>query len=840
MLSDKEFKVEFKKKTSKEPERYYPVETLRSLGFIRKQCVKCKRFFWNLEGDLCGDPMCSGGFRFIGKSPAKNQLTYIEVWKQFSKIFKNFDYTPVKRYPVVSRWNPTTDFTIASIAAFQPFVVTGEVKPPAKQLVIPQFCLRFGDVDNVGITGHNTGFVMMGQHAFVEPEEYDPNAYLMQIYTWLEKGLGLPKKEITFHEDAWAGGGNFGACVEFFSRGLEIGNQVYMEFEQTSSGYRELNIKVLDMGEGQERAAWFTQGTSTNYDATFPTVMKSLYKATGIKIDADFMKKFLPYSSYLNVDEVEDMEKQWKEVAHRLDMDAEELKKKVTVTSALYSIAEHSRSLLFALNDGGLPSNVGGGYNLRMIYRRALGFIDKFGWNLSMNDLAEEHAKYLKPLYPELRENLEDVKKILDVEKSKYYATKQKSSQLVAALLKKGKITEETLLEQYDSNGIPPGLIQEEAEKLNVPVKIPDDFYLKIAERHEKVKQVHETGKDAGLPLNDLKETEALYFADYTITRCKATVLRVIDSHVILDKTVFYPTSGGQMHDVGTIGGNKVMEVFKQGPYVVHKLEKKPEQELEGLEVECEIDWKRRRQLAQHHTSTHILNAAARRVLGNHINQAGARKDVDKAHIDITHYQSLSQEEMEAIEKEANKIIQEKIQMQLGFMPRDEAESRFGTGIYQGGVAPGKSLRIVNIPEVDVEACGGTHLKNTFEAEKIKILKSTKVQDGIVRIVFAAGAAANTEVNRELTLLKQTAEILGVDVEQVPSRAQELFDKWKIAKKVKSKGQPVAKEIKKLNILDKEKLSHQELLEKTAGIFKTQAEHVPKTAMRFLKELEEA
>src|SRR3989344_5475870 len=199
MLTDKELKAEFKKQCQKNPEQIYPVKTLQSLGFERKKCA-CGTFFWSVNKDqkVCGDAKCSGGFRFIDNSPAKYQLDYVETWQKFSKMFKDSGYTPVKRYPVVARWNPTIDFTIASIAAFQPFVVSGEVAPPANPLVIPQFCLRFGDIDNVGITGaHYTGFIMIGQHAFMPPKEYDQNKYFTDIHTWLTKGLGLPNHEIT-------------------------------------------------------------------------------------------------------------------------------------------------------------------------------------------------------------------------------------------------------------------------------------------------------------------------------------------------------------------------------------------------------------------------------------------------------------------------------------------------------------------------------------------------------------------------------------------------------------------------------------------------------------------
>ena len=181
--------------------------------------------------EVCGDPSCSGGFRFINNSPAKNKLDYIEVWKKFSKIHQDLGYTPIKRYPTVARWNPTTYYTIASIAAFQPFVVSGEVEPPANPLVIPQLCLRFNDIDNVGLTGaHFSNFSMMGQHCFVKPKDYDTNKYLQDHLTWLNKGMGISNNDLTIHEDAWIGGGNLGNSLEFFSKGLEISNLDYMQY----------------------------------------------------------------------------------------------------------------------------------------------------------------------------------------------------------------------------------------------------------------------------------------------------------------------------------------------------------------------------------------------------------------------------------------------------------------------------------------------------------------------------------------------------------------------------------------------------------------------------------
>ena len=828
MLSDKEQKKEFKKIASKNPEKYYAVGYLKKEGFSRKQCSKCEKYFWSVNNNqkVCGDSVCSGGFRFIGNTPAKNKLSYLDVWKEFSSMFKKFGYTPIKRYPVVARWNPTMEYTIASIAAFQPFVVSGEVKPPAKKLVIPQFCLRFIDIDNVGITGaHNTGFVMIGQHQFVERKEWDQNKVFGEIHQWLRKGLGLPNEEIIFHEDAWAGGGNFGPCMEFFSRGVEIGNQVYMMYEQTPDGNKELNIKVLDMGMGQERCAWFSQGCATIYDAAFPKVMESLYKKTGLKTDEKLMAKYIPYAGYLNVDEVEDLEKAWKFVASKVGMDVSELKNRILPLSQLYSIGEHSRALLFFLNDGGLPSNVGGGYNLRILARRCFEFIEKNNWDIDLFEICKEHAKELKEQFPELSDNLDEVKKILDVEKNKYNVNKQKARLIVEKIVKdKQKIDTDKLIELYDNNGIAPELIAKELK-----IKIPDNFYSLVASKHEQKVQEHQTKKEEVLVLDGLPETKALYFDDYKLSECNSKILRIIHDNVILDKTVFYPTSGGQLHDIGKINDVDVIDVFKQGKIIVHKV-KDVSKLKEGMNITCKIDLDRRIQLAQHHTSTHIVNAAARIVLGKHINQAGAKKTLEKAHIDITHYQSLSESELKKIEDESNKIIKQSIPIKKSFLSREAAEKKYGFAIYQGGVPIGQELRIVDIVGIDVEACGGTHLDNTKEAQKIKILKSAKISDSVVRIEFVAGKKAFDEENKDVTITNELASLLDCKNNQVPSRVQELFNLWKdVVKK--------NKKISSFKLSSLDIYSGSDIIEKSSEILKTQPEHLVNTVKRFIKEI---
>jgi len=841
---DKEVKKWFKGVASAHPDDYYATSVLKHEGFQRKHCA-CGTWFWSVNDGqtVCGDPTCSGGFRLFENNPAKHQMTYVETWKAFANMFEKKGYRVMKRYPVVARWNPTMDFTIASIAAFQPHVVSGEVDPPAKRLVIPQFCLRFGDIDNVGITGsHMTGFIMIGQHMFVPPSEWDQASAFQDLYDWFTTGLGLPKEEITLHEDAWAGGGNYGPCMEFFSRGVELGNQVYMLYEQTPDGDKDLKLKVLDMGMGMERNAWFSQGKGTAYDATFPLVIKRILEATGHTPDYALQKKFLPKASYLNIDEVDDINATWERVAREVGVPAEELRHAIEPMQAIYSIAEHARSLLFALSDGGLPSNVGGGYNLRTIFRRAQGFIEKFDWPLVMADVAQWHAEELKDIFPELMANIKETREILEVEREKHEQSKLRATSIIEQAIKKAKADGRTdialndMIDMYDSNGIHPDAVIKLARKQGLQTIVPDNFFMLVSERHEKKEQATATRKTTHFPVDDCGKTETLYLKSYDLIEFSSKVSKIFDEkHIVLEKTAFYPTSGGQEHDNGTITGPtgiayNIIDVVKQGGTIIHILEETPDFS-EGDTVKGIIDWKRREQLSQHHTATHIVNGAARKVLGNHIWQAGAAKTEEKARIDITHFAPLTDEQTAAIEREANSIIAADIPLEHNLIAKSDAEEKFGFRLYQGGAVPGKDIRVVNIPGFDVEACGGTHLNRTSEAIMVRILKSSKIQDGIVRIEYVAGEQARAFARQRDETLAQLRSLLNVkDDTFIASACENLFTKWKKARKdqlhdwketalVAHDGDPVAK---------------------AAEALQTQPQNLISTIMRFTADIERA
>lgn len=431
---------------------------------------------------------------------------------------------------------------------------------------------------------------------------------------------------------------------------------------------------------------------------------------------------------------------------------------------------------MVALSDGALPGNVGGGYNLRTIYRRAQNFIDRFGWKMDIPEICRWHASYLKPLFPELSKNLSGVGEILKAEEEKFIATKEKSRQIVAGIIK-ADITGEKLLELYDSQGIAPELIKVEAEKLGRVVVVPQDFYARVSGLHEK--SVHEEKKT--LPLDGIPETRLMFYEDQNRKDFSAKVLKIIGNHVVLDSTYFYPRGGGQEPDHGQIGGCHVYSVEKFGNIVVHFLEKAGFRE--GQTVNCSIDWDRRQQLTQHHTAVHIVNAAASKILGTHAFQAGAKKDVDKAHIDITHYKALTDEELEKIENEANKTVRKELRVKKTFKPREEAEKNYGFDIYQGGAVPGKRIRIVEISNTDVEACGGTHLDNTKDAGRIILTKSDRIQDGIVRIELVAGKAAEEFSVKDHNVLLECLSILNATEKTALKKAEELFRKWKASRK---------------------------------------------------------
>lgn len=223
------------------------------------------------------------------------------------------------------------------------------------------------------------------------------------------------------------------------------------------------------------------------------------------------------------------------------------------------------------------------------------------------------------------------------------------------------------------------------------------------------------------------------------------------------------------------------MNAEKVGKVVLHILDRElPNWEtLKGKSVHVCIDQARRQQLRAHHTGTHIVFASCRKVLGPHVWQNGAKKTIEGAHLDITHYKSITKEEERAIENEANRIINNCHTINKYFMDKAEAEKKFGFHLYQGGIVPGNSLRVVNIDSVDTEACCGTHCDNTAEVGWIRIIKSQRISDGIVRLYYVAHERAISVLNEEHEILQKLCDQWGVDQLQILPTASRFFNDYK-------------------------------------------------------------
>jgi alanyl-tRNA synthetase len=766
MLTKQGLKQQF----AKEWKKHYQIGLFRDKGFMRKECPHCGQHFWTLDPDRksCGTPPCEN-YGFIGKPITKVKWDYVTAWKAFEKFFKKNAHTSVPRYPVIDRWRPDLYFTIASIQDFQR-IDSGSVvmEYPADPLVVPQVCLRFNDIENVGVTGrHHTSFIMPGQHSF---GNYWKDRTIELNFRFINQVMGVPEREITYLEDMWSmpDFSQFGPSLETFSRGLELVNSVFSQFTASSpiaSSYKDLPHKVVDVGWGHERLVWFSNGTTTGYDAVFEPVIKWMMKKTGIK-ETSLFNKYSVLAGSLTVDEVKDMAKMREKVAREIGVSVKELNSIVEPMQALYAIADHAKTLLFAVTDGGIPSNVGGGYNLRVVLRRSLSFMEDHKFDFGLEDIAELHAKQLRSMFPELGKGLDPLSKVLDVESRRYKTTAKKAISIVQKELTKGAraLDEKALIRLYTSNGIAPEDVQHIAKEKGIEIKAPEEFYTKITEQHmanEKAKE--EAGKEAlKLNISGLKATRRIYYEKPYQQEFKAKVVKVLGDWVILDQTCFYPEGGGQPADKGRLIVNgrhlEVKDVQKIGTVVVHKVPRsglKPGQDILG-----KIDWEHRYALMKMHTSTHVLAGVARQIIGGHIWQAGAQKGRKASRLDLTHYERFSQEELKRIEKIVNSVIMKGIPVSTKFYPRKEAEAKYGFVLYQGGASPGKDVRVVSVKGLDVEACGGTHLANTKEIGTFKIIRAERIQDGVNRIEFATSDSAERVESSQLKIFTGTGNAL--------------------------------------------------------------------------------
>jgi alanyl-tRNA synthetase len=783
---------------SSDYEKFYKVSLFDRLGFARQSCSICGKFYWSLSQRLC----CPDheNYSFIGNPPTSKRLSYIQSWEETKKYFEKNGHKAVNRYPVVCRWREDLYYTIASIVDFQRIMDNKVVfELPHNPLVVPQMCLRFNDIENVGISGrHYTSFCMIGQTCDADKEGgYWKDRCIDLDYGLLVDVLGVSPSEITFVEDVWLGAGAFGCSLEYFVRGLELGNAVFTEFEGNERNYHTMKNKIIDMGAGLERFSWITNGTPTSYECTFEPVLKNIYNVIGLEHFSSLDKSnfettllanyFGRVSSKLNSNVDTKIIK--KQIAQELKVDFDKLQKIVVPYESLFTIVDHTRTLVFAISDGSLPSNVGGGYNLRVILRRSLSLLKKLGFNLKISDIVEMHIDQLQKLYPELNDFKNDIFTILDIESKRFGDTENRINSISDKIKEENiKLDMDSLIRLYESDGITPDHLAEEG----LIDSVPPNFYTRLSELHSSINLTKQKDKNeikisGDLDLDSIAKTKLLYYEDPARYTFEARVVKRVDeSIVILDKTCFYPRGGGQEPDFGYVGGYKVDNVVRIKDIVFHHTVEKNDLK-EGDSVNCVVEKERRNSITKNHTSTHIINHSSRSTLGSWIWQNSSFKEENYARLDITHHSALNRHEIQEIETKANEMIRKNLPVFINTFDKGIAEQNYGFRIYQGGVVPSNDVRIVNIGGLDIEACGGTHVFNTGEIGLVKILKTERIQDGVVRLEYVSGQNALKYIQKQEDQIQFIVNSLGTSKEKViDSFSKNMDDLDKSKKKIKN------------------------------------------------------
>jgi alanyl-tRNA synthetase len=805
-------------------------------GFVRKQCTITSLWFWTTDEErvTCGDTT-EDEYSFIGAPliqgyPMRGKALKDAMRETFLKFFEEREHTRIDPYPVLARWRDDIHLTIASIADFQPHVTSGEVEPPANPLTISQPCIRLTDVDAVGRSGrHLTTFEMMAHHVFNRPDEgrmfYWMEECVRFCHDLLTDALGIDANEITYVENPWCGGGNAGAAVEVIVGGLELATLVFMNMEEHPEGdielkgdrYREMPLQIIDTGYGLERFCWAAAGTPTIYESIYPestSWLKELAQFSTITaqwpdLDLDaLLGEMSRLNGIMNIEPGVDAEQLRSTFIRRLaergvEVTGEQFSAVTEPLAKIYAIPDHLHALCNMLGDGLVPSNAKAGYLARMLARRTLRLRDELNLTVSLAELAQHHID-VNLGGATMKQTHAGLLGILELEEARYGEMLRKGGNVINTQLKQlpkdaERIPDETLFNMNDSHGLAPDMAVNLARKAGwASVSVRTGFAAEMAERHAKMAKKAAQSVEAR-PLVDeiptLPPTQLLYYDDVQQQEFDGSVLACLPligedapagaTHaIILDKTCFYPEGGGQEGDHGALKTAAtqctVLDTRKVGDHVLHLVDGVFDT---GDLVHGNINWKRRKQLMDHHTAVHIVGGAARHVLGPHVYQAGANKSAEMARLDITHFSRLNRADLDAIEALANEVLVQVQRTEKTELNRKDADKKYGFDLYQGGAPKGSTIRILRIADHDIQACGGTHHDEPGQIGSIRIVRSAAVQDGVERLHIVAGQAALDYAQEQDQILRQMSELYGVPNNELVRTSERFYGEWKEQRK---------------------------------------------------------
>jgi alanyl-tRNA synthetase len=784
----------------------YQLDYFKTQGFTRKICKNCGSAFWTRDSsrEVCGDAPCEP-YNFIG-NPVFKPHTLDSMREAFLSFFEKNDHTRMERYPVVARWRDDIYLTIASIADFQPYVTSGIVPPPANPLTISQPCIRLNDLDSVGRSGrHLTMFEMMAHHAFNTPTgEIYWKDRTVELCDQFIVSIGGNLNRVTYKENPWIGGGNAGPSVEVLIGGLEIATLVFMSlgrqktdgpgYELKGEMYYPMKLRIVDTGYGLERLVWASKGSPTIYDAVFPEMVSRVMGAAGLSHmleNKEYTKLLALNAKFAGLMDISgtNLFNLRKKVAAAIDVSPEKLDKMITPIEKVYAIVDHTRCLAYMLGDCIVPSNVREGYLARLVIRRTLRMMNELNIHEPLADLIEQQTALIGSR--KFEQDIAVVREIVERETEKYASTLERGTRIVQKVAKTYRAKSQRvplaeIMVLYDSHGIQPEMIREIATKEGAVVDLPDNFYSMVADMHSESKREPEEDRTAKYAdrLRALPPTKKLYYDQPSDIEFEAVVLDFFDGYVVLDQTLFYPEGGGQPADTGTLIGSESMAqvdgVVKVGEVILHHIAGAVLRR--GERIKGIVDEERRWSLMRHHTATHVLLHATKEVLGAHIHQAGAQKGSESSRVDIRHFKHITPDELHRIEVAANRMVMVSQPVEIEVEDRTKAEQKYGFSMYQGGVPPGKDIRIVKVAG-DIEACAGTHCRNTGEVGMIKIIRVDHIQDGIERIEFAAGIAAVYYMQHLEGIVTSSAAVLSVQEENLPATVTRFFSEWKEQRK---------------------------------------------------------
>jgi alanyl-tRNA synthetase len=739
-------------------------------------------------------------------------LTGSQIRRMFLDFFKEKGHAIEPSASLVPHDDPSLLWINSGVATLKKYF-DGRVTPENPRITNAQKSIRTNDIENVGKTArHHTFFEMLGNFSIgdyfkeeaiewawefltdekwigfdkellsvtIHPEDYE-------AYEYWNKKIGIPEERIIRLEgNFWdIGEGPSGPNTEiFYDRGpeygndpedpelypggendryLEVWNLVFSQFNHNPDGtYTPLPRKNIDTGMGLERMASVVQNVATNFDTDlFIPIIRATEQISGMKYGSD---------------------------------------KETDV--AFKVIADHIRTVAFAVGDGALPSNEGRGYVLRRLLRRAVRYAKQITINRPfMYELVPVVGEIMVDFYPEVKEKADFIEKIIRNEEERFHETLHEGLTILASVIKKEKekgsnvISGADVFRLYDTYGFPVELTEEYAEEEGMKID-NDGFEAEMElqrERARAARQDVDSMHVQGGVLGDIKVESQ--FVGYDQLETTATVLAIIKNgqlvneatageeiQFILDVTPFYAESGGQIADFGILEADGLKVAVKDVQKApngqnLHKAVVEQGVLKSNDQVAAKVDAANRVKIIKNHTATHLLQKALKTVLGEHVNQAGSLVEPERLRFDFSHFGQVKQEELEQVEQIVNEQIWKNILVDISYKPIAEAKAMGAMALF--GEKYGDIVRVVRVGDFSLELCGGCHVPNTSVIGLFKIVSESGIGAGTRRIEAVTGEAAYHLLNEQVGLLKNAAEKLKANPKDIAVRIDGLMTEIK-------------------------------------------------------------